>query len=183
MFYRYKKVLILLSNVFKLMPLSIKLFLWDCSNSFSGKINIGLRYALLKSMVKSCGDNVYIGKNVTIKSFHCIEIGDNVSLHEFSYVDATGGLKIGNNVSMAHNLSILTTSHEWDNQDIPIKYNEISYSPVVIQDDVWIGCAVRILNGVTINNRSVIAAGSIVNKDVPSNTIVAGVPAKIIRNI
>ena len=81
---------------------------------------------------------------------------------------------IKDNVSIAHSVSILTTNHTWDNLDKPIKYNLETFKKVVIEKDVWIGCGCRILSGVKINNRSIVAAGAVVNKSAPNDSIVFG---------
>ncbi|MCH5598732.1 acyltransferase [Niabella ginsengisoli] len=84
---------------------------------------------------------------------------------------------------MAHNSTILSSSHTWDDRNIPIKYNQLVMKKTVIKDDVWIGCGVRILSNICVNSRSIIASGAVVTKDVPSNVIVAGLPAKQIKTI
>ena len=66
---------------------------------------------------------------------------------------------------------------------MPIKYNPSVCSPIVVNDDVWIGCGCRILAGVEIGDRVVIAAGAVVNKNVERNSLYAGVPAKKIKSI
>ncbi|WP_223634657.1 acyltransferase [Planococcus sp. 4-30] len=183
MFKKYRKVILLFSYIFKPLPNFFLKILWDSSGNYSGNLSVALRYCVLKNLAKECGGNVYIGKYVTIKNFEKLIIGENVSIHDFSYIEAKGGLTIGDNVSIAHNSSILTSSHTWDNTGLPIKYNVVTSSPVIIHEDVWIGCGVRILNGVTINSRSVVAAGSIVNKNIEANSLVAGVPIKKIKDI
>lgn len=182
-FKKYKNALNIISKVFAISPLSIRYFLWDCSSISSSKLAVGLRYSLLKSMSDNVGDNVYIGKYVTIKNFHNIQIGNNVSIHDCCYIDGAGELTIGNNVSIAHHCSILTVNHQWNDSEKPIKYNSEVFKPVVIHDDTWLGCGVRVLAGVTIASRSILAAGSIVNKNVEPNSIYGGVPAKLIKNL
>lgn len=86
------------------------------------------------------------------------------------YFECSGGLMIGNNVSIAHSSSILTSTHTYSDFNLPIKYNEI-LKTVVIHDDVWIGCGVRILCGVHIDTRCIIGANSLVNKSVDSFSI------------
>lgn len=108
-------------------------------------------------------------------------MGNNVSVHPFCYIDGEGGIDIGNNVSIAHNVSILSFNHTWQNQSAPIKYNPKIYKPVQISDDVWIGCGVRIMAGVKISKRCVIAAGSVVTKDCSENGLYGGIPAKLIK--
>ncbi|GGW22064.1 acyltransferase [Arenibacter certesii] len=170
-------------KIFKLLPKSIRLFIWDFTSSYSQLPFIGLRYILIKSMLKSCGDNVKIGTNVQILGWNNLQLGNNISIHSNCYIDAYGGIYIGDNVSIAHNTSILSTNHDYKDNKLPIKYNPTLESPVIISQDVWIGCGCRILAGVKINERSIIAAGAVVNKEVKMKTIVGGVPAKLIKQI
>ncbi len=138
---------------------------------------------LVKNLFLSCGNNVSISQGVFLRGIGNISIGENVSIHPMCYIDGTGGLKIGDNVSIAHASSILTTNHAWDDMDIPIKYNKITYGVVTIESDVWIGCGCRILAGINIASRSIVAAGAVVDKNVEPNVIVGGVPARVIKRM
>lgn len=183
LFRKSKGVIKLITIVVSVFPFFLRRFLWDVFAIYGGKLSVAFRYILLKTMVKSIGDNVYVGKYVVIKNHSNISIGSNVSIHDFTYIDGAGGLDIGNNVSIAHNCSILTTNHQWNDNTKPIKYNKEEHKKVIINNDVWLGCGVRILAGVEINKRSVVAAGAVVNKNVVSNTVIGGVPAKLIKKI
>ncbi|MCC8036007.1 MAG: acyltransferase [Rikenellaceae bacterium] len=134
-------------------------------------------------MIARCGRNVKIADGVRILNWQNLDIGDNVSINTGCYIDAAGGIIIGNNVSIAHHSTILSSTHTWDDISLPIKYNPIVLGRTVICDDVWIGCACRIIAGVTINSRSVIASGAVVNRDIDSNSVYAGIPAKKIKGI
>lgn len=166
-----------------LLPKSILKLKWAFMSSFPGILGDGFRYCLVKALAKSCGENVRIGVNVEICGWSKLEIGNNVSIHRESYIDAQGGLKIGNNVSIAHQCSILTENHSWEDENLPIKYNPMFALPVEIESDVWLGCAVRIMPGVKIFRRSIVAAGAVVSSNVESRTIVGGVPAKVIKTL
>lgn len=183
MFDKFRMIILLLTFFISLLPYKIRLILWEVINYFPGKIGIGLRYITLSSLTKKCGDNVYIGKGVTINNFSELIIGKNVSIHNNCYIDAIGSIHIGNNVSIAHNSSIISFDHTWENLTVPIKYNPLKLKEVRINDDVWVGCGCRILSGVEIKSRTIIAAGSVVNKMVKSNQIIAGVPGVKIKNI
>ena len=85
------------------------------------------------------------------------------------------GITIGDNVSISHNVSIVTGGHDLNSRDFVGVFK-----PIEISNYVWIGLNVTILQGITIGKGAVVAAGSVVTKDIPSYAIVAGVPAKII---
>lgn len=169
--------------ILKILPRPILKITWDFFSSFPGMAGDGIRYCLIKCLAKKCGENVRVGVNVEIRGWNKLEIGNNVSIHRECYVDAQGGLKIGNDVSIAHQCSILTENHTWSDENVAIKYNPKSSDPVVIQDDVWLGCAARIMPGIHIGKRSIIAAGAIVTKSVETRTVVGGNPAKLIKTI
>lgn len=78
---------------------------------------------------------------------------------------------------------IISTSHTWGDDSVPIKYNPVDAKPVVICDDVWIACGVRIIGECTINRRSIVAAGAVVKGIVPTHSIFGGVPAHMIKSI
>lgn len=166
-----------------MLPNKLRVRLFAASRNIGGKIGIGIRYILVKTLAKSCGRNVSIKQYVIIENIQNISLGDNVSIHPFCYLEGAGGIEIGNNVSLAHATSVLSVNHTWSDIDQPIKYNPIEYVPVKVCDDVWVGCGCRIMAGCTIHQRSIIAAGAVVTKDVEPNTLVGGVPAKCIKGI
>ena len=158
-------------------------FLFIFLRNARGKLGLLLRYVFLKNCVKSIGDNVSIQPGVFLFSPQNIEIGNNVSIHPMCYIEGAGGIKIGDDVSIAHNCSIVTSNHQWNDLTIPIKYNKEVLSPVIINNDIWLGCGVRVLSGVEIKSRTIIAAGAVVNKNVGPNAMYGGVPAKLIKDI
>ena len=150
---------------------------------FSGLISVGVRYSLARASFESCGDNVYFGRNVEIHGESHLSVGENVSIHSGCYIIASGAVSIGDNVSIAHNSSIVSVNHGWADASTPIKYNDVLLSKVIVEDDVWIASGVRIMPGVVIGSRSIVASGAVVTKDVPSGVVVGGVPARIIGKI
>jgi len=110
-----------------------------------------------------------------------IDIGDDCSVNPFCVLYGHGGLQIGNMVRIAAQTIIVPADHVFADPRVPIMCQAESRQGIIIQDDVWIGAGVRILDGATIGHGSVIAAGAVVTHDVPANTVVAGVPARPIR--
>ena len=182
-FYRFKAFIDLGVKIIFLLPKNIRKNLFNSSRNIKGNKGLLIRYILLKTLAEYLGDNVSIHDNVYILNPEDIYIGNNVSIHPMCYLECFGGIDIGNDVSIAHSTSILSVNHTWKDEFVPIKYNEIESRRIIICDDVWIGCGARILAGVKINKRSVIAAGAVVNRNVYSNTVVAGIPAKEIKKI
>lgn len=168
---------------FRVFPRFVHCFIWSIVSGFSGFVAVLIRYLSFSARIEKFDKNTYIGTYVVLKNIDNMKVGVNFSLHDFCYVDAIGGIRIGDNVSIAHGTSLITFNHTWEDKETPIKYNNVKTGAIVIEDDVWIGCGVRIMPGVTIGKRSVVAAGSVVVKDVPSGTLVGGVPAKVIKYI
>lgn len=111
------------------------------------------------------------GKNITI--------GKNVFFNTGCSFQDRGGITIGDGTMIGMNVTIATLNH-----GLPLETRNTTYpSPVIIGKNVWIGSNATILPGVTIGDNAVVAAGAVVTKDVPENTVVAGVPAKLIKNI
>jgi acetyltransferase-like isoleucine patch superfamily enzyme len=177
------KLLNCLSSLLKLLPLKLRYVLYELNTTTNLKIQIAFRYCIVASICKQTGRNIYIGKHVSLKNIEHIEIGNNVSIHDMCYIDGYGGIKIGNDVSIAHATSILSSSHTWQDSSLPIKYNDVIKGPVNIGNDVWIGCGTRILSNITIEDRTVVAAGTVANKNLITNHLGAGVPMQIKKKL
>ncbi|MCG9891871.1 MAG: acyltransferase [Thermosynechococcaceae cyanobacterium MS004] len=125
----------------------------------------------------SIGDSCYVGEGTRIWSSDSIDIGNRVYISHNVNIHDTNSHSIDPYLRSQHFSAIMTTGHPKEN------IFDIKGSPVLIEDDVWIGFNSTILKGVTIGSGSIIAACSVVTKDVPSNVLVAGNPAKIIKTI
>jgi acetyltransferase-like isoleucine patch superfamily enzyme len=90
---------------------------------------------------------------------------------------------IGSHVNLAQGITVTALNHNFTDTEKRIDEQGVSTSPVTIEDDIWIGANATILSGVKIGQHSVIAAGAVVTKDVPPHSLVAGVPAKVIKQI
>ena len=128
------------------------------------------------------GDRVFIGRNTII---YCqngdISIGENSNIGSNSQIFSSGNCTIGNNVLIAAYVYVIGGGHDFEEDDTPVIDQERSAKGIAIGDGVWIGAGVKILDGVTIGHDAILAAGSVVTKDIPDNAIVGGMPAKVIR--
>lgn len=179
-----KLILTMAVGFFGVFPSFIRWFFWDLIRSFSQRPFILIRYAIAKNEMAACGENVYFGVNVTLKNTKKMRVGSNVSIHDNCYIDAYGEIVIGDNVSIAHATTIMTTNHTWEDPSRPIKYNPAALGEVEIADDVWIGCGARILAGVQIQSRSVVAASAVLTAGYYDGCAVyGGIPAKRLKTI
>lgn len=176
-----KNIIDLIGIMLKIIPSFIIVFLYDIVKPYSQSVFTIIRYCLVKRLCKSVGDQVIIGSNVTIKHWRGIVIGNRVSIHDFSYIDGFGGISIGDDVSIAHNCTLISSHHTWSDQSLPIRLNPIEKRPISIEDNIWIACDVRILGGSIIRSNIIIGAGSIVGKEMKGNGIYFGHPAKFHR--
>lgn len=136
------------------------------------------------------GDKVTIGSYAIIRPTNLyggepgigLKVGNNSSIGPYAYIGCSGYIEIGNNVMMSPRVSIYSENHVFSDTSIPMIEQGVSRSFVKIEDDCWIAANTVILAGVTIGRGSVIAAGSVVTKDIPPFSIVGGVPAKVIKS-
>ena len=129
------------------------------------------------------GPNAMIGKNVTIAVADggLLTLGRRASLTRNIVIGCNKSISIGNDVLIAEFVTIRDMNHNYARVDIPIADQGESASPIVIEDDVWIGRGCIILGGVTIGRGAIIAANGVVKKNVEPFAIVAGSPAKLIK--
>ena len=165
------------------LPRTVCKWLWPLTNFAHGHVGSLLRYCLAKKLLKSCGEYVFFGPNITIRNCEQLVLGNYCSIHANCWIEAAGSVELGDYVAVAHNSSLVSTNHSWSDEALPIKKNRILCEPIIIESDVWVSCGVRVLAGVRIGQRSVIGAGAVVTKDVPPNSIAVGIPAKVKRSI
>ena len=149
-------------------------------NAIDGR-DYSAQYAHLKKMLGSVGERVWISKTFGCDCGKNIFIGDDFTGNFNLTILDIREVYIGNHVMIGPNTLITTVGHPLSPKARRGYMAEAA--PVRIGNDVWIGGNVTILPGVTIGNNVVVAAGAVVTKDVPDNSLVGGVPARLIREI
>jgi acetyltransferase-like isoleucine patch superfamily enzyme len=135
------------------------------------------------------GDNVSIARDailvctgVIAQKGTGIHIGNGTGINAGAYLSGQGGIHIGNDVIIGPGVQIFSENHNFADPEKLIKDQGVTRQGVTIGNNCWIGARVTILDGVDIGNGCLIAAGSVVTKSTPENTIVAGVPAKVLKS-
>ena len=127
------------------------------------KVDDGFR--LFPPVYTDFGKNIKIGKDVFVNSGCCFQ--------------DQGGVTLGDGCLVGHNVVFATLDHD----KRPERRGDMTAAPIVVGNDVWIGAHATILKGVTIGDGAIVAAGAVVTRDVPPNTIAAGVPARVVKTI
>lgn len=136
------------------------------------------------------GGGVTIGRGASIRpsSYYGGELGEGLRIGEgtaigaYSWIGASGFVEIGAKVLFGPRVVVIPENHNFSDVTVPIKEQGVTREGVVIGDDCWIGANATILSGVHIGRGSIVASNSVVNRNVPSYSIVGGIPARIIRS-
>ena len=156
-----------------------------------GNISIGAGTRIKGAIIESreLKSSITIGRNCYISDFcilnsydGTIDIGNNVSINARCFISGDGGVVIGDNTRIASDVSIISNNHIFSDANMLIKDQGLSRVGIEIGEDVWIGCSVKILDGIKIGNGAIIGAGSVVTKSVLPGDVVVGVPGRKIKN-
>lgn len=141
-----------------------------------------------------CKNGVHIGKNFSLGRNSIIEctgvmrelgdelfIGDDVGIATNAFISIRGKVVIGSNTIFGPGVKLFAENHNFADLEIPIFLQGATRKGIEIEEDCWIGANTVILDGVHIGNKVIVAAGAIVNKDIPDYAIVGGIPAKVIK--
>lgn len=135
------------------------------------------------------GNNVSIGKNTTIECSGSMKelgkgfkVGNNVGLGTHGFFGCAGGIEIGNDVIFGNYVSLHSENHNYSDNVIPIRLQGVNRKGIKIGNDCWIGAKTTFLDGAEIGNGCIVAAGAVVRGKFPDNSIIGGIPAKVIKN-
>ncbi|MFL0194651.1 acyltransferase [Clostridium sp. WILCCON 0269] len=141
-----------------------------------------------------CKNGVHIGKNFSLGRNSIIEctgvirelgdglfIGDDVGIAANAFISMRGKVEIGRNTIFGPGVKLFAENHNFADLEIPIFLQGATRKGIKIGEDCWIGANAVILDGVHIGNKVIVAAGAVVNKDIPDYSIVGGIPAKVVK--
>jgi acetyltransferase-like isoleucine patch superfamily enzyme len=136
------------------------------------------------------GAEVSIGRGTLIRpsSYYGGEVGWGLNMGARSsigaggFIGCSGRIEIGEDVLMGPDVRLFSENHVFDDVESTIKAQGVQREVTIVEDDCWLGCGTIVTSGVRIGAGSVIAAGSVVTSDVPSGSVAAGVPARVIRS-
>jgi acetyltransferase-like isoleucine patch superfamily enzyme len=166
-------------NIFTVMRAGLFQTVWGIVKYIPSPIGDLFRFSVLKLTMKKIS-TIWIRPGVTIWWPERISIGTS-SLNEDIHLNGFGGITIADHVLIGHRCTFFSDEHNFENPNELIWYQGRSPAPIVVEDDVYFGCNVVVLAGVTIGHGAVVGAGSVVTKDVPPLAIVGGIPAHVIR--
>lgn len=163
---------------------------WSCYIKNPGQIRLGRRVKVhgQTSLDASSDGGIVLGDRAVLNRYAYINasrggvrIGADSAVNNYSVINGAGGVEIGDHVLIGPNVQIVSYQHAYADPDTVIGRQELVYKPIVIEDDVWIGASAVILAGVRIGKGSVIGAGSVVTKSCEPYSVMAGVPARKIK--
>lgn len=138
-----------------------------------------LRWLVTKPFIKQMSD-CRIMEGVTIYYPEHITLGKHVAINEHAFLSGFGELEIGDYTHIGNYVMIVTAEHIFADLS-KVDRDELIPVKTVIGKNCWIGARAMIIKGVTIGDHSIVGAGAVVTKDIPPNTIVGGIPAKVIK--
>ena len=139
------------------------------------------RAALLRWNGATVGRRCFVRGGLLIQESFGLVLGDDVFINAACCFDLSAPITLGNRVQLAYQVTLITGGHDFGSHDS--RAGRHRPQPIFIGDGAWIGARATLLPGVTIGAGAVVAAGALVTKDVPPDTVVAGVPAKPIRTL
>jgi acetyltransferase-like isoleucine patch superfamily enzyme len=145
-----------------------------------GKTGIKIRMLFLPRWLGACGANPVFHTNIRMTNPERLTIGDSCAFADGTFFTAGGGITIGNHVATGPDVKIWSVNHRFEDPDVPWMKQGYERSPVVIEDDVWLGACVFVKPGVRIGKGSIISAGTVLSKSVPPFSIVAGNPGRVV---
>ena len=192
----YKRVIMLLRGILltrKKIFVDVNTIIYNSKNiSFGKSVTIEKNCFIdgFSSEKIIIGDCVKIGAFSTLSSTSHLskygkglKIGNHSAIGQFAEFGAAGGIEIGNDVIMGSYVSFHSENHNFNDTTRLIREQWVTSKGIIIGNNVWVGAKATFLDGCIVGNNSIVAAGAVVNGVYPDNSIIAGVPAKVLKSI
>lgn len=174
----FKIILLRFNRLIHLIHIFALRNVWGVDIKYSSRPIIGCELTPDTGSI-SIGSRTKIDKGVIIRCYGgMVSIGDDCFINPYAVLYGHGGLSIGNGVLIAAHVVVIPANHKFNDVDKYIYQQDEEMMGVVIEDDVWLGTGVRILDGVKISKGSVVGAGAVVTKSTEPYSVNVGVPAK-----
>jgi acetyltransferase-like isoleucine patch superfamily enzyme len=158
---------------------ALRFSLWYVFSYKKEQIVLKIKNRWYRTICGSIGEPVDFRSGVKIGCAEKLFVGHNVIINDDVWINAAGGIYIGDNTLIGPRAMILSGNHIFNRLDMPIQSQGVEVKPVIIEEDVWIGASCVILAGVHIGKGSVIGAGAVVTSDIPPYSVAMGVPATV----
>jgi acetyltransferase-like isoleucine patch superfamily enzyme len=137
---------------------------------------LGSNVSIQKRTVIECSGTLrHLGKGLTI--------GNNVGIGSNSFLGCAGGIEIGDDTIIGNYVSFHSENHNFDRDDLPIRLQGVNHKGIKIGKNCWIGAKVTVLDGTILDDGCIVAAGAVLNgKEYPKNSIIGGVPARVLKS-
>ena len=168
-----------LSEILRSQWEAFALWLFD---GIPGVPGFALRTVIYKLLFKRLGGFVWVQPRVTFVQTDRLEIGAHFGANSGTYINAVGGIKIGNYVLIGSNVTISSGQHPIEGKYPPVFSRPCIPKPIIIEDDVWVGAGAVIMPGVTLRKGTVVGANAVVTRTTEEYSVVVGAPAKTIRH-
>jgi acetyltransferase-like isoleucine patch superfamily enzyme len=151
-----------------------------CISLIPATFGIILRMLILPLFMKACGKGFTVKPFVTIKFPENLKVGKHVGIGEYCWIDANGGIEIGDYTRIGPNVVIASLYHEYKDPEVPVKMQQKIVRKIIIGRDVSIASSVTIQSGLKIGDGAVIGAGAVVTKDICANGVVVAMPSRMV---
>jgi maltose O-acetyltransferase len=164
-----------------LIRLEVEGWLFALFGWMPGMVGFVVRHLIVKILAKSVGGFCWIQPRVSIVHASKLSVGTFLGVNSGSYINAIGGITLGNHVLIGSNVTISSGRHPIEGQNPPIFARETIPLPITIEDDVWIAAGAVIMPGVTLRKGTVVGANAVVTKDTDEYSVVVGAPARKVK--
>ncbi len=159
----------------------VEIYLGSLLRWLPGPEGIILRALLFRCLFAKCGEDLIIYPHVYMIFSNRITAGKRLAINVNTYIDGRGGITFGDYVMIGPNCVIASCGHGIKDTTVPMYLQPVEYGEIIIEDDVWIGGNVTIIPKVRIGRGCVVAAGSVVTKDLAPMGIYGGIPATLLK--